>query len=298
MKQLNIAIIGLGLIGGSLGLAIKHHYGAQVMVAGVDRDAGTLAYALGSGAVDSAGTDSRTAASQADIVFLCTPVLQIVPVVQNIIPCLKPGTILSDVGSTKQYLYEKLSRLLPADIHYVAGHPMAGSEQSGIMAADKDLFRNKCYIIIPETARLASAAEKICRLLSCTGAQITAMELAQHDRCAAVISHAPHVTAAALVHLLGLRPAELGNNLKLAGGGFRDTTRIASSNADMWADICLSNPEAIADSLTHLQGIIGQVIADIRREDRESVHAFFKTAKLRRDSLIQASFCPGACEAE
>ena len=298
MKRLRIAIIGLGLIGGSLGLAIKNHYGAQVTVAGVDQDESTLAYALGSGAADSAATDSRTAVSQADIVFLCTPVLQVVPVVQKILPYLKPGAILSDVGSTKQYLYEALSALLPEDIHYVAGHPMAGSEQSGIKAADKDLFREKYYIIIPETTRLASAADKIRDLLSCTGAKITAMELAQHDRCAAVISHVPHVTAAALVHLLGLRPAELENNLKLAGGGFRDTTRIASSNADMWADICMSNPEAIIDSLTHLQGIIDQVIASVRRQDRESVHAFFKTAKLRRDSLIQASFCPSAGNAE
>ena len=292
MKNLKVTIIGLGLIGGSLGLAIKNHYGLNVTITGVDSNQQTIQYALAHRIVDQCTHEYGTAIGQADIIFLCTPVLQIVPVVQQILPYLKSGTIITDVGSTKRYLCDQLTALLPADVHYVAGHPMAGSEQSGITAADKDLFKNKWYIIIPETSRSMAAVQTIRTLLACTGAQLTDMELAQHDHCAAVISHVPHVAAAALVHLIGLRPDDLENNLKLAGGGFRDTTRIASSNADMWADICMTNSEDIIHSLSNLQSIIDQVITAIQQENRQAVHGFFSTAKLRRDALLSASLSP------
>ncbi|MEG6584583.1 prephenate dehydrogenase [Dendrosporobacter sp. 1207_IL3150] len=289
---MNITIIGLGLIGGSIGLAIKNKYGSQASIIGVDNNAETLKKSVECGAVDESTTDYAKAVSQADIIFLCTPVLQIISVVKEILPFLRKDTIITDVGSTKAYLCENLAKLLPPDVHYVAGHPMAGSEQSGILAADKDLFKDKWYIVIPETSKSVAAVEKIYDLLMCTGANITVMDLEQHDKCAAVISHVPHVTAAALVNLLGLTPSELECNLKLAGGGFRDTTRIASSNADMWADICMTNSEAIVSSLMNLQTIIQNVITAIQQEERQIVHEFFKTAKLHRDALISASLAP------
>jgi prephenate dehydrogenase len=292
MKKVNITIVGLGLIGGSIGLSLKAHFKTAVTIVGMDHHQETCSYAVQCGAIDNWSNDYQQAIAQADYIFLCTPVLQIVQVVEAILPYLKAGAVITDVGSTKSYLCKQLKSLLPDDVSYVAGHPMAGSERSGIQAAEKDLFRNKCYILIPETSNSLKAVQELRALLACTGALITEMDLAQHDECAAVISHVPHVVAAALVHLIGFKPADLENNLKLAGGGFRDTTRIASSNADMWADICLTNSDSIINSLSNLQSIINTVIEAIDHNDRQTVHEFFYTAKERRDALLSASLVP------
>jgi len=289
MRTMNITIIGLGLIGGSLGLAIKAKCSPNVTVTGLDNSPETLRIAVERGAVDCSTSDYFQAVSQADLVFLCTPVLQIVPMVKKILPYLKSDAILTDVGSTKKYIFDQLMDILPSDIYYVGGHPMAGSEQSGITAADKDLFKNKWYIVISETATSPEAVNTVREVVAWSGAMITTMDIVKHDQCAAVISHVPHVAAASLVNLLGLSPEDIECNLKLAGGGFRDTTRIASSNADMWADICLTNSNAIIQSLTDLNSLIEKVISDIREGDRQAVHDFFHSAKLRRDTLINAS---------
>lgn len=286
MTVKNITIIGLGLIGGSLGLSFKEGAGTGVVVTGVDDDPYTLSKAIGCGAVDYSTNNLAEGVQQADVIFLCTPVLQIVSIVEKILPYLKPGVILTDVGSTKSFLGEKITALLPTTVHYVSGHPMTGAEQSGIMAAKKDLFRDKWYILVPEASTDVVAIETIAGILAWTGARLTMMDLTDHDQCAAIISHVPHVAAAALVNLLALYP-NLEDSFKLVGGGFRDTTRIASSNADMWADICLTNKEPIIDSLVNLQSLLGEVIQGIKKDDRQAIHHFFKRGKIRRDALIQ-----------
>jgi len=285
MKSKRITIIGLGLIGGSLGLAFKDGGGAGVRVTGVDDDLPTLQQAMACGAVDDSTKDLVAGVQHADVIFLCTPVLQIVPIVEKILPYLQPGTILTDVGSTKVFLREQLSALLPDNIHYVSGHPMAGGEQSGVLAAKKDLFRDKWYILIQGAAMCYTAVAEVSKILEWTGARLTTMDIVEHDRCVAVISHIPHVAAAALVNLLALYP-DFEDNFKLVGGGFRDTTRIAASNADMWADICLTNRMPIVDSLVRLQTLLDEVIQGVRTGDRQVIHHFFKRAKLRRDALI------------
>ncbi|MBP2627344.1 MAG: Prephenate dehydrogenase [Firmicutes bacterium] len=285
MRAKRIAIVGLGLIGGSLGLAFKNMGGEKVIVIGIDHDQSTLQKAIERGAVDHSTNDLAEGVKYADIIFLCTPVLQIVPIVEKMLPYLKVGAILTDVGSTKSFLAEKLSAILPAGIHYVSGHPMTGREQSGIMAAEVDLFRDKWYILVPEASTCSEAVDEISQVLKWTGARLTTMDIAAHDQCAAIISHVPHVAAAALVNLLELYP-DLEDNFKLVGGGFRDTTRIASSNADMWADICLTNAQTITDSLLNLQALLDEVIQGIKKGDRQAIHYFFKRAKVRRDALI------------
>lgn len=286
MAAHRIAIIGAGLIGGSLGLAFKNHFGSDVFVSALDACEETCHLAVERGAADAATTDPRAAVENADIVFLSTPVLQIVPMVETILPFLKPGAILSDTGSTKQYVWQRLRKLLPPNIHYVSGHPMAGKEHSGIRAADADLFRHKCYVIVEDTCAPPEAVARIRALVDATGANVTTMDIEKHDRCASVISHVPHIAAAALVTLLNNSREDIEANLKLAGGGFKDTTRIASSNADMWADVCMSNPDAIAQHLRDLQGILGNVIAAIERRDRQCVHDYFTAAKKRRDNIL------------
>lgn len=286
MSKVKVAIIGIGLIGGSIGLAIKDRFKEDVYVWGLDSKAETLDIAMQRGAVDHATKDYETAVKDADVIFLSTPVLQIVPMIEKILPFLKPGAILTDTGSTKQYIWEKLRKILPGNIYYVAGHPMAGKEYSGIAAADKNLFHNKCYVIVEDTGAPQEAITTVCELLESTGANITTMDIAQHDRCASVISHVPHVTAAALVTLLNNSQNDIEANLKLAGGGFKDTTRIASSNADMWADICISNPEAIINNLQELKQIIDNVIVDIGNGNRQNIYDYFYAAKQRRDNIL------------
>lgn len=286
MSKLNIAIIGIGLIGGSMGLALKSHFKDEVHITGLDKSEETLKVALERGAVDIATGDYETTVKDADVIFLSTPVLQIVPMIEKILPFLKSGAIITDTGSTKQFIWEKLKRILPKDIYYVAGHPMAGKENSGIQAADKDLFHSKCYVIVEDTGAPKEALAKVCQLIAATNANITTMDIAKHDRCASVISHVPHVTAAALVTLLNNSNSDIEANLKLAGGGFKDTTRIASSNSDMWADICMSNPDAITNHLEELKDILDDVIQNIKTRDREKIYNYFAVAKKRRDNIL------------
>ncbi len=286
MKNMRITIIGLGLIGGSLALAFREAGRGSIRVTGTDADALTRQKAAELHVVDEVVADMCESVKTADIVFLCTPVLQIVPLAKQIIPHLKEGAILTDVGSTKQYIQEQLLPILPGHIHYIGGHPMAGKEKSGIMAADKDLFRDRWYILMTGAQASLSAIATLKDLLQKTGAILTTMDTDTHDRCTAVISHVPHVAAAALVHLLAVCPDEESQHL--VGGGFRDTTRIASSDADMWADICMTNQQAIRESLNKMQCMLQQLDENIQLGDRQAVHRFFHAAKLRRDGLLAA----------
>ncbi|WP_425057750.1 Cyclohexadienyl dehydrogenase [Sporomusa carbonis] len=281
-----IAIIGMGLIGGSLGLAIKAAREEKTEVTGIDTNELTLVKARQRGAADIITADLAEGVAQADMIFLCTPVLQVVPLVKKIAPCLKQGAILTDTGSTKSYLLEQISSLLPEYVHYVPGHPMAGREKSGIEAADVNLFHNKWYILTPPADVNRVATDAVRQVIGWTGAQITVMDAVKHDWCTALISHVPHIGAAALVNLLAYSEDQ-DSSIKLAGGGFRDTTRIASSNADMWADICMTNAGPIADGLDKFNQLISEVAAAIRQNDRRTVHNFFSTAKERRDELLQ-----------
>ena len=285
--KLKFAIIGVGLIGGSLGLCLKDKLGDAIYITGLCRHQSSMDKAVALGAVDYASSDLPSVVADADIVFLSPPVLQIVPMVEKILPYLKPGTILTDAGSTKGYIWQHLQKILPKDIYYIAGHPMTGREKSGVEAAVKDLFVGKAYVIVEDTGAPPEAHAKLMSVLQYTGANFTTLDIAQHDRCASVISHVPHVTAAALVTLLNRSGDDRESCIKLIGGGFKDTTRIASSNADMWADICMTNGDAIASDLRNLQNILGEVIGAIERHDRPAIHDYFAASKACRDSLLE-----------
>ncbi|BAL82717.1 putative prephenate dehydrogenase [Selenomonas ruminantium subsp. lactilytica TAM6421] len=289
MKQerLTLAIIGVGLIGGSLGLCLKDKLGEDIYITGLCRTQASMDKAVELGAVDFASADIESVVGNADIVFLSPPVLQIVPMVEKILPYLKKGAILTDAGSTKQYIWQHLQKILPEDIYYIAGHPMTGREKSGVEAAKKDLFVGKAYVIVEDTGAPQEAHDKLMRILQHTGANFTTLDIAKHDRCASVISHVPHVAAAALVTLLNQSGGDMESCIKLIGGGFKDTTRIASSNADMWADICMTNGKAIAANLRTLQEIIGQVITACEQQDRQAVYDYFAASKKRRDALLE-----------
>ena len=284
---MKLAIIGVGLIGGSLGLCLKEKLGKEIFITGLCRTEKSMQEAMKLGAVDLATSDLKKVVEDAEIIFLSPPVLQIVPMIKKILPYLKPGTILTDAGSTKSFIWNELKKILPPDIYYIAGHPMTGREKSGVDAANKNLFQNKAYVIIKDTNAPPEICEKLMKILRLTEAKFIELEIDKHDRCASVISHVPHVTAAALVTLLNQAGDDLESCLKLIGGGFKDTTRIASSNADMWADICITNADAIAANLRDLQGILGEVIKSIDTRDRQAIHDYFAASKSRRDEILQ-----------
>lgn len=286
METLRLAIIGVGLIGGSFGLAVKAALRERVHITGLCRSRASMEAALRRGAVDEASADVAAVVRDADVVYLSTPVLQMVPMVEAMRPFLKRGAIVTDAGSTKAYLWHEIPPRLPEGVYYVSGHPMTGKEKSGVEAADADLFRHKCYVLMEETTAPPEAYRRIVDLIKLTGANLTTLDVKRHDRCASVISHVPHVTAAALVTLLAKSGDDMAAALKLAGGGFKDTTRIASSNADMWADICLTNSEAIATHLRRLSGILGEVIEAVEAGDRAALYVYFRAAKERRDSIL------------
>lgn len=289
-EKINLAIIGVGLIGGSLGLCLKEKMGDSIHITGLCRTQASMDRAVELGAVDFASSDIAAVVRDADIIFLSPPVLQIVPMVERLLPFVKKGAIITDAGSTKKYIWDRLQKILPEDVYYIAGHPMTGREKSGVAAAKADLFVGKAYVIVENTGAPRAAHERLMRVLRHTEANFVTLDIAQHDRCASVISHVPHVTAAALVTLLNRAGGDRESCIKLIGGGFRDTTRIASSNADMWADICMTNGEAIVANLRELQEIIGEVITACEHGDRQAIHDYFTVSKACRDGILDDAF--------
>lgn len=283
---MKLAIIGVGLIGGSLGLCLKGKLGDKIFITGLCRSEESMRRAMDFGAVDLATSDLEQVVGDADIVYLSPPVLQIVPMVKKILPFLKSGAILTDAGSTKQFIWQELKKILPPDVYYIAGHPMAGREKSGVEAASKNLFKGKAYVIAKDNTP-PEVREKLMNVLRLTEANFLEIDIAKHDRCASIISHVPHLTAAALVTLLDNAGDDLDSCLKLVGGGFKDTTRIASSNADMWADICVTNGDAIANHLRELQSILGKVINAVENRDRQFIHDYFSKSKACRDKILE-----------
>lgn len=172
MSRLKLAIIGVGLIGGSLGLCLKDKLGEDIYITGLCRHQASMDRAVALGAVDYASADIESVVSDADIVFLSPPVLQIVPMVEKILPYLKKGCILTDAGSTKGYIWQHLQKILPDDIYYIAGHPMTGREKSGVDAAMKDLFVGKAYVIVEDTGAPPEAHAKLMSVLKYTGANL------------------------------------------------------------------------------------------------------------------------------
>ena len=285
MSRIRVAILGLGLIGGSLGLALRQAGSQQVEVTGFARRAATGELALQMGAVDNLADTPQAAVQDADFVFLCTPVLQMLPMAEVVLPVMKPGAVLTDVGSTKGWFVQKILSLLPQHIHYIGGHPMAGRERSGMEAAQADLFRDKWFIFTPLPDTPPELMHRLRQLVQLTGAKTAELDEQTHDQITAVISHVPHVVAAGLVQLLRKQNDPV-QTARFIGGGFRDTTRIASSDADMWADICMTNGENIAAELDATVKLLGNVATMIRAGDRQGVHEYFTQAKQLRDALL------------
>lgn len=249
MNFKKVSIIGLGLIGGSLGMSLCRSGGAEEVM-GYDLSPETGREALARRAIHKQASDLATAVSGADLVILAVPVERIPETAVKIGPTLKEGAIVTDVASTKARLTATVPPLLPPDVYYVGGHPMAGTEASGIAAADPFLFQNAVYLLTPAAGTPAGVRECLVRLVRLVGGIPYFLQPEEHDLMVAAVSHLPHLTAAALVNTACRLEQERPGTLSLAAGGFRDSTRIALGSPALWREIFHSNREPLLQVLT------------------------------------------------
>lgn len=281
-----VSIIGLGLIGGSLALALRRT-GAALRIEGCGRRPEALAYALKRGIADAVTHDPAEAARGASIVVVCTPVGTIPDMLQLIRPALSPDAIVTDAGSSKRGIVSRAETVF-ADARgpwFVGSHPMAGAEDSGVEAAREDLFENAFCVLTPGASAPAAAVDRVGAMWEAAGAKILRMSAEEHDSLVAAASHLPHLVAAALTKSVAEFSLNSAGVLPLLAGGFRDTTRIASGSPEVWRDICLSNGSAISEALDLFGDVFARMREVMRGGDPALVEKFFGAAKEFRDGI-------------
>ncbi|AFJ01640.1 Cyclohexadienyl dehydrogenase [Methylophaga frappieri] len=278
-----LAVIGVGLIGGSLALALKKN-GQVAQVIGYARSEAVRHEALQLGIIDEAAASIADAVQQADMVFVAVPMGAMAAVLAELAPYVNEKTIITDGGSAKQQVIEaakaSLGSLFP---NFVPGHPIAGTEKSGPSAAFAELYEAHRVVLTPTSETRHDALEQVQQMWQQVGADVFVMDAEQHDVVLAATSHLPHVLAFNLVGMLAQRD-DCEAVLRYAAGGFRDFSRIASSDAIMWRDICLGNREAVLDLLQQYRAGLAQIEAAIRTGDGDYLSTFFNQAKQARDS--------------
>ncbi|MGG2972375.1 prephenate dehydrogenase [Geobacillus stearothermophilus] len=281
----NVFIVGLGLIGGSIALAIKKAHPAAVVI-GYDVNGHQLGLARSLKMIDETARTLEEGFAAADLIVLATPVMQTESILAAMpIEQLKRGVIVTDVGSTKQRIVQGARRLLEAGVAFIGGHPMAGSHKSGVAAARAHLFENAFYILTPTDDVPLERVETLKQWLSGTKAQFVVLTPEEHDRITGVISHFPHLIAASLVHQA--REYESKNALvsRLAAGGFRDITRIASSNPEMWRDILIHNKREMLALFDRWMAEMERLRSFVEEENSIAIYHYFLEAKQFRDGL-------------
>lgn len=280
----NVTIIGLGLIGGSLGLAIKRN--PSIHVTGFDSSPETMTEAYRRGIIDAIPSSLQDACGNADIIIFSTPVNTTVKLMNDVaVLQLKNDVILTDTGSTKGPIMNAASCLIEKGLTFVGGHPMAGSHKSGVSAAKEHLFENAYYILTPESTTEEAAIEQLKNLLEPTKAKIKILHADEHDRMTAIVSHFPHLVASSLVGMLSAQQSVQPFVNKLAAGGFRDITRIASADPSMWRDITIQNRVELLKQLDVWLDEMRNVREMLIHNDSAQIHNYFADAKTFRDEL-------------
>jgi prephenate dehydrogenase len=286
-----ITIIGVGLLGGSIGLAAKRRRLARE-VAGFVRRPASLNDCEKAGAVDYATTDLLAAVSNADLVILCTPLAQMRALTERFLPALKRGAIVTDVGSVKTGVVREVCGLIrKADAHFIGSHPMAGGEEMGVFAAKADLFVNAICVVTPTINSNPGALRKVEQFWKSLGGRTLRLTPQLHDQLVGRSSHLPHVVAAALATQV-LNPKSPGEQAVLCANGFRDTTRIASGSPEMWRDIALANRGNLAQAVDAFISELKQFQRALRKSDVKAISEFLETAKARRDNWCASSTSP------
>jgi len=279
-----ITIIGVGLIGGSLGLALKENR-PNFKIIGVDKKE-VIEKAIARGAIDEGTVNPKEGVKEADIVIIATPVKTILDLLPKISPFLKKGCLVTDTGSTKGQIVGRANQVLSKDVFFVGGHPMAGSEKCGIEEANPHLFRNRTYILTPDKKSNLIAIDKTFSLIKMIGANRLVLDPFEHDRIVGAVSHLPQIIAVSLINSIS-ELALRGNNtnyFRAIGEGFKDMTRIASSPYKIWEDICVTNQENILKMIQEFRSYLG-IIEDKLKNDPGSLKKEFQEAAKLREIL-------------
>ncbi|MDX1431904.1 MAG: prephenate dehydrogenase/arogenate dehydrogenase family protein [Gammaproteobacteria bacterium] len=283
-----LCIIGVGLIGGSLARDLRR-LGLCDEFVGCSRNAANLERARELGIIDRFALDPAEAVRGADAVVLSVPLGAMTDIMKALRPGLGDGTVLSDVGSAKRSVIESAKTAFDAvPGNFVPAHPIAGTEHSGVEAAVDGLFEGRRVILTPLEQTRPAALERVRAMWEGVGSEVLEMDAEHHDQVLAATSHLPHMLAYTLVDMLG-RMQERVEMFRYAAGGFRDFTRIASSDAQMWHDICLANRDALLAALTHFHADLDNAIETLRNGDGESLKALFARAKALRDRYARES---------
>ena len=282
-----MTIVGLGLIGGSLGLALKKAKLSDIEIVGYDNETAAAADARRRGAVDKTEATLQRAVADAGMVILATPIVAMRRVMEEMAGGLRENCVVTDTASTKGLVMEWARELLPASVSFVGGHPMAGKETAGIANADATLFAGKPYCIVPSPSATEGAVRMVVGLVRLIGAQPLFIDAQEHDRYVAAVSHLPLVLSSALFTLVRGSPAwpELA---ALASSGFRDVTRLASGDPELSHDICLTNREAVLHWLERLEDELSRYHELLAEGHEEELFKLFARAQLDRDSYITA----------
>lgn len=281
----NVAIIGLGLIGGSLALALKRG-SRKLQITGFDRSYATADEAYRRGIIDTIAPSARAACEKADYIVFATPVNTTIALMEEASEwTFKENVILSDTGSTKNPIMQAAERLQDRGLTFIGGHPMAGSHKSGIAAAKGHLFENAYYVLTPSNRASSEEIDRLSNLLVPSKGKIVILDAAEHDRMTAIVSHFPHIIASSLVGRLADQEKEQPFVKDLAAGGFRDLTRIASADPTMWRDITIQNREELLGQLDGWLQEMHSIRTMILENDPDRIYDFFSDAKEFRDRL-------------
>lgn len=282
-----LAIIGVGLIGGSLARSLKEQ-GLVGEVIGVNRSRRSLEKALALKVIDRGTTDTKEAVKEADLVLVATPVRSIQSVVKHFSSSLSPGTVVTDVGSVKQSVVLACEPLMPPSCHFVGGHPIAGREHVGVEASFAGLFEGSRTILTPTENTPSDALERVRLLWQATGSHVEIMDACYHDQVLAATSHLPHLMAYNVVNTLSDMEDHIRAEVfRYAAGGFRDFTRIASSDPTMWRDICLENRSAILDILSRFRLDLDTLMEQIDAGNGDALYGIFARSKNTRDRVLE-----------
>lgn len=291
MQFKKITIVGVGLLGGSLGLAIKRRRLAR-QVCGYVRRPASLKDCERAGAMDFAATDLLAAVWDADLVILCTPLAQMRALTQQMLPALKRGAIVTDVGSVKRSVVKELESIVAkAGGHFIGSHPMAGAEKTGVLASRADLFECALCVVTPTRKSNLAALRKVEQFWKAIGGRVLRLSPELHDALVSRTSHLPHVVAATLASVV-LNPKRPKQQVALCANGFRDTTRIASGSPEMWRDIAMANRKQLRVALDEFVRALQQAQAILRRGRTEEISRLFETAKARRDNWCACCASP------
>ncbi len=282
-----VTIVGVGLIGGSLGMVLKEK-GLANSVVGLGRSRENLKLGVELGAIDRYERDPRLALQGTDLVVLATPIESYASHVTQWGALLEPGAIISDVGSVKGPLVEQVETLLPPEVHFVGAHPIAGKEQSGVQAGSSQLFQGSLCIVTPTDRTNAQALDRVCKLWEVVGSHTILLDPHLHDWILGAVSHFPHVVAFTLMNALGeiqQQSKEKVELLRYSGGGLRDTTRIAASSPEMWRDISLWNRENLLSMIETYERHLIQFKNLLKAKDGEGLEKVMSQARTLRGTL-------------